>query len=177
MEVPLISVIVPVYSVEAYLDRCVQSIVDQTFLRCILFAGHIQLVRADDQLIAAQLFFLGRWSKNVQLQIALAQEVHNICMVGLHQCISLFFRTIHGPAAAALGSCGHIKFRTGQKRVNLCYIVCTHLGPYRLDLLTLKGGVINQGQCINANVHALGNLLHRAAFGPPGDLGISTAAF
>ena len=27
----LISVIVPVYKVEAYLDRCVQSIVDQTY--------------------------------------------------------------------------------------------------------------------------------------------------
>lgn len=29
-EAPLISVIVPVYKVEPYLDRCVQSIVDQT---------------------------------------------------------------------------------------------------------------------------------------------------
>ena len=28
---PLISVIVPVYKVEQYLDRCVQSIVDQTY--------------------------------------------------------------------------------------------------------------------------------------------------
>ena len=28
---PLISVIVPVYKVERYLDRCVQSIVDQTY--------------------------------------------------------------------------------------------------------------------------------------------------
>jgi glycosyltransferase involved in cell wall biosynthesis len=27
---PMISVIVPVYKVEPYLDRCVQSIVDQT---------------------------------------------------------------------------------------------------------------------------------------------------
>lgn len=31
MDAPLISVIVPVYKVEAYLDRCVQSIVDQTY--------------------------------------------------------------------------------------------------------------------------------------------------
>lgn len=30
-EAPLISVIVPVYKVEQYLDRCVQSIVDQTY--------------------------------------------------------------------------------------------------------------------------------------------------
>lgn len=31
MEMPLISVIVPVYRVEAYLDRCVRSIVEQTY--------------------------------------------------------------------------------------------------------------------------------------------------
>ena len=31
MEMPLISVIVPVYKTEAYLDRCVQSIADQTY--------------------------------------------------------------------------------------------------------------------------------------------------
>ena len=30
-EQPLISVIVPVYKVEPYLDRCVQSIVNQTY--------------------------------------------------------------------------------------------------------------------------------------------------
>ena len=30
-ELPLISVVVPVYKVEAYLDKCVQSIVDQTY--------------------------------------------------------------------------------------------------------------------------------------------------
>lgn len=29
-EAPLISVIVPIYKAEQYLDRCVQSIVDQT---------------------------------------------------------------------------------------------------------------------------------------------------
>ena len=31
MEKDLISVIVPVYKVEKYLDKCVQSIVDQTY--------------------------------------------------------------------------------------------------------------------------------------------------
>lgn len=30
-EAPLISVIVPVYKVEQYLDRCVQSVVNQTY--------------------------------------------------------------------------------------------------------------------------------------------------
>ena len=37
----LISVIVPVYKVEAYLDRCVQSIVDQTYT-------HLEIILVDD---------------------------------------------------------------------------------------------------------------------------------
>lgn len=41
MDVPLISVIVPVYKVEAYLDRCVQSIVDQTFI-------NLEIILVDD---------------------------------------------------------------------------------------------------------------------------------
>lgn len=38
---PLISVIVPVYKVEAYLDKCVQSIVDQTFT-------NLEIILVDD---------------------------------------------------------------------------------------------------------------------------------
>ena len=44
-EQPLISVIVPVYKVEPYLDRCVQSIVNQTYknleiiLVCLLYTS------------------------------------------------------------------------------------------------------------------------------------------
>lgn len=38
---PLISVIVPVYKVEAYLDRCVQSIVDQTYT-------NLEIILVDD---------------------------------------------------------------------------------------------------------------------------------
>lgn len=41
MEMPLISVIVPVYNVEAYLDRCVQSIVDQTY-------KNLEIILVDD---------------------------------------------------------------------------------------------------------------------------------
>lgn len=41
MEAPLISVIVPVYKVEAYLDRCVQSIVDQTY-------QNLEIILVDD---------------------------------------------------------------------------------------------------------------------------------
>lgn len=41
MDVPLISVIVPVYKVEAYLDRCVQSIVDQTY-------HNLEIILVDD---------------------------------------------------------------------------------------------------------------------------------
>ena len=41
MGTPLISVIVPVYKVEAYLDRCVQSIVDQTF-------HNLEIILVDD---------------------------------------------------------------------------------------------------------------------------------
>ena len=37
----LISVIVPVYKVEAYLDRCVQSIVDQTYM-------NLEIILVDD---------------------------------------------------------------------------------------------------------------------------------
>ena len=38
---PLISVIVPVYKVEPYLDRCVQSIVDQTY-------KNLEIILVDD---------------------------------------------------------------------------------------------------------------------------------
>ena len=38
---PLISVIVPVYKVEKYLDRCVQSIVDQTY-------KNLEIILVDD---------------------------------------------------------------------------------------------------------------------------------
>ena len=38
---PLISVIVPVYKVERYLDRCVQSIVDQTY-------RNLEIILVDD---------------------------------------------------------------------------------------------------------------------------------
>lgn len=41
MDAPLISVIVPVYRVEAYLDRCVQSIVDQTY-------QNLEIILVDD---------------------------------------------------------------------------------------------------------------------------------
>ena len=41
MDAPLISVIVPVYKVEAYLDRCVQSIVDQTY-------RNLEIILVDD---------------------------------------------------------------------------------------------------------------------------------
>lgn len=41
MDTPLISVIVPVYKVEAYLDRCVQSIVDQTY-------RNLEIILVDD---------------------------------------------------------------------------------------------------------------------------------
>ena len=40
-EQPLISVIVPIYKVEQYLDRCVQSIVDQTY-------KNLEIVLVDD---------------------------------------------------------------------------------------------------------------------------------
>lgn len=40
-EAPLISVIVPVYKVEQYLDRCVQSIVDQTY-------KNLEIILVDD---------------------------------------------------------------------------------------------------------------------------------
>lgn len=41
MDAPLISVIVPVYKVEAYLDRCVQSIVDQSY-------QNLEIILVDD---------------------------------------------------------------------------------------------------------------------------------
>ena len=41
MGIPLISVIVPVYNVEAYLDRCVQSIVDQSY-------KNLEIILVDD---------------------------------------------------------------------------------------------------------------------------------
>lgn len=41
MEMPLISVIVPVYKTEAYLDRCVQSIADQTY-------KNLEIILVDD---------------------------------------------------------------------------------------------------------------------------------
>ena len=41
MDTPLISVIVPVYKVEAYLDRCVESIVDQTY-------RNLEIILVDD---------------------------------------------------------------------------------------------------------------------------------
>ncbi len=41
MDTPLISVIVPVYKVEKYLDRCVQSIVDQTY-------PNLEIILVDD---------------------------------------------------------------------------------------------------------------------------------
>lgn len=41
MEQPLISIIVPVYKVEKYLDRCVQSIVDQTYT-------NLEIILVDD---------------------------------------------------------------------------------------------------------------------------------
>lgn len=41
METPLISVIVPVYKVEKYLDKCVQSIVDQTY-------KNLEIILVDD---------------------------------------------------------------------------------------------------------------------------------
>lgn len=40
-EQPLISVIVPVYKTEKYLDRCIQSIVDQTY-------KNLEIILVDD---------------------------------------------------------------------------------------------------------------------------------
>ena len=41
MEQPLITIIIPVYKVEAYLDRCVQSVVDQTY-------KNLEIILVDD---------------------------------------------------------------------------------------------------------------------------------
>ena len=41
MKQPLISIIVPVYKVENYLDRCVQSLVDQTW-------SNLEIILVDD---------------------------------------------------------------------------------------------------------------------------------
>ena len=41
MQEPVISVIVPVYNVEKYLNRCVQSIVDQTY-------KNLEIILVDD---------------------------------------------------------------------------------------------------------------------------------
>ena len=43
MDNPKISVIVPVYKVEKYLDRCVESIVNQTY-------RNLEIIFADDSL-------------------------------------------------------------------------------------------------------------------------------
>ena len=41
MELPLVSVVVPIYNVEAYLDRCVESIVNQTY-------ENLEIILVDD---------------------------------------------------------------------------------------------------------------------------------
>ena len=41
MEQPLISVIIPVYKVEKYLDRCIQSVVDQIY-------SNLEIILVDD---------------------------------------------------------------------------------------------------------------------------------
>ena len=41
MEQPLISVIIPVYKVEKYLDRCVQSVADQIY-------SNLEIILVDD---------------------------------------------------------------------------------------------------------------------------------
>ena len=41
MQEPVISVIVPIYNVEKYLNRCVQSIVDQTY-------KNLEIILVDD---------------------------------------------------------------------------------------------------------------------------------
>ena len=41
MTVPLVSIIVPVYNVERYIDKCINSILEQTY-------PHIELLLIDD---------------------------------------------------------------------------------------------------------------------------------
>ena len=41
MEQPLVSVVVPIYNVEAYLDRCIESIVNQTY-------KNLEIILVDD---------------------------------------------------------------------------------------------------------------------------------
>lgn len=36
IETPLVSIIVPVYNVESFLDRCLDTIINQTYLRGVL---------------------------------------------------------------------------------------------------------------------------------------------
>ena len=99
----------------------------------------------------------------MQPQITLAKKRQNVGMLCLHQRIALLLRLVHLPALTALGSNRNIKF---------CHIVCTNLGPFRMHLLTFKGGIIDQSQSINSNIQALGDLGHGGAFRCPRYLGI-----
>ncbi len=56
---PEISVIVPVYNTEKYLDRCIRSIIDQTF-------SDFELILVDDGSKDNSGFICDEWEKKIQ---------------------------------------------------------------------------------------------------------------
>ena len=65
--VPLLSIITPVYNVEAYLDRCVQSILSQSY-------KNIELILVDDGSTDSSSMLCDKWKEKDNRVVVIHKE-------------------------------------------------------------------------------------------------------
>ena len=87
MEKDLISVIVPVYKVEKYLDKCVQSIVDQTY-------ENLEIIIIDDSSPDNCPAMCDAWAERFSISKTRALQIREILPFQRRRAITSLLRTV-----------------------------------------------------------------------------------
>ena len=135
---PLLSIITPVYNVESYLDRCIQSILTQSYY-------HIELILIDDGSSDRSSVICDEWSvKDNRVRVIVDMLQYPYC-----QCVSEDEIIIyHKPATALLEGTVQI-FKNWWAGKPLEYVIWNKIYKRELwDGVTFREGHISEDTCL-----------------------------